>query len=85
MNSPQRVAGELHGELEDSGLMNFATASICSPGELFRSGSVTRHGALGTRRSELVQSRPLISPWRAGNSPGELTQNSLQLLIFKLM
>jgi hypothetical protein len=22
MNSPQRVAGELHGELEDSGLMN---------------------------------------------------------------
>ena len=56
MNSPQRVAGELHGELEDPGLMNFATASICSPGELIRSGSVTPHGALGTRRSELVQS-----------------------------
>ncbi|KAK2409023.1 hypothetical protein QL285_044481 [Trifolium repens] len=69
MNSPQRVASEIHGELEDSELMNFATASFCSPGELFRSESVTRHGVLVTLRSELAQDKPVISPWRAGNSP----------------
>jgi hypothetical protein len=28
MNSPQRVAGKIHGEVEDSGLMNFVVASF---------------------------------------------------------
>ncbi|KAK2356696.1 hypothetical protein QL285_094024 [Trifolium repens] len=51
-------------------------AGFCSPGELFRSepvirhgGPIIRHGGPIIRRSEIVQERPVNLPWRAGNSP----------------